>query len=83
MKFFAYVVLVVGFGSSSVSAAIEQCRFIQSKVDREACYDRQAQALAARRKPAAIDEARTKSFDDMKIEHDRVGKSLRSICRGY
>ena len=82
MKFLAYVLLAVVIGSSSASAAIEQCRFIQAKVDREACYDRQQKALAARRKPAVIDEARTKSLDDLRIEHDRVGRSLRSICRG-
>ena len=82
MKFLGCVLFAVVIGSSSASAAIEQCRFIQSKVDREACYERQEKALAARRKPAVIDEARTNPLDDMKIEHDRVGKSLRSICRG-
>jgi hypothetical protein len=82
MKVFAYVLLAVVTGTSSASAVIEQCRFIQSKVDREACYQRQEKALAARRKPVIVDEASKKSLDDLRIEHDRVGKSLRSICRG-
>lgn len=82
MKFFTYVLIAVVIGPASASAAIEQCRFIQSKVDREACYDRQEKALAAKRKPAVTDQAKTKSLDDLRIEHDRVSKSLRSICRG-
>ena len=82
MKFFACVVFSVVIGGSSASAAVEQCRFIQSKPDREACYDRQAKALEAKRKAAVVDRTRTKSLDEMKIEHDQVNKSLRSICRG-
>ncbi len=35
-------------------AAVEQCRFINSKPDREACYDRQAKALAAKKAEAAV-----------------------------
>ena len=80
MKFFAYVLVAAVTSSASASAAVEQCRFIQSKPDREACYDRQTKALEARRKPTAVDKP--KSLDDLKIEHDRVSKSLRSICRG-
>ena len=83
MKFFAYVVFAVVISSTSASAAVEQCRFIQSKPDREACYDRQAKTLAAKRnKAAVVDQTRTKSLEEMKIEHDQVNKSLRSICRG-
>lgn len=82
MKFFAYVVFAVVIGCSPASAAVEQCRFIQSKPDREACYDRQAKTLAAKRKPAVVDQTRTRSLEEMKIEHDQVNKSLRSICRG-
>jgi hypothetical protein len=31
--------------------AVEQCRFIQAKPEREACYQRQEAELAAKRKP--------------------------------
>ena len=82
MKFFAYVVFAVVISSSSASAVVEQCRFIQSKSDREACYDRQAKTLAAKRKAAVVDQTRTRSLEEMKIEHDQVNRSLRSICRG-
>jgi hypothetical protein len=34
-------------GAAPALAAVEQCRFILARVDREACYQRQATALAA------------------------------------
>jgi cell division protein FtsI/penicillin-binding protein 2 len=83
MKLLALVLLASMIGSTSLSAAVEQCRFINSKPDREACYDRQEKALAAKRKPEPVEDARTRSVDDieMKLENDRLSKSLR-ICRG-
>ena len=82
MKFFACVLLAVMISFAPVSAAVEQCRFINSKADREACYERQEKTLAAKRKPAVPDEVKTKSLDEIQIENDRLSKSLRSICRG-
>jgi hypothetical protein len=84
MKLAALVLFAAMIGGSSLSAAVEQCRFIDSRIDREACYARQEKALAAKRKPEPADDAKTRSVDDieMKIENDRLGKSLRSICRG-
>jgi len=84
MKLLALVLLASMIGSTSLSAAVEQCRFINSKPDREACYDRQEKALAAKRKPEPVEDAKTRSVDDieMKLENDRLSKSLRSICRG-
>ena len=38
---------------SSPASAVEQCRFIQAKPEREACYQRQEAELAAKRKPGA------------------------------
>jgi hypothetical protein len=64
-------------------AAVEQCRFIQAKPDREACYQRQAIALAAKRKPEPTAGTQTlESLQDMRRDDDAVYKSLRSICRG-
>jgi hypothetical protein len=84
MKLLAVIVFAATIGAPPLSAAVEQCRFINSKPDREACYDRQEKTLAAKRKPEPLDDAKTRSVDDseMKIENDRLGKSLRSICRG-
>ena len=48
----ALVALVAFVLTSGHAAALEQnCRFIQAKPDREACYKRQEDELAARRKP--------------------------------
>jgi hypothetical protein len=64
------------------AAAIEQCRFIQQKPEREACYQRQAVALAAKRKPEPPRDTRLEQLQQMRREDDMVYKSLRGICRG-
>jgi hypothetical protein len=77
---------MIGAAPASAAAAIEQCRFIQARAEREACYERQAIALAARRKPETSEttgDTRTlESLQQMRREDDEVYKSLRSICRG-
>ena len=82
MKFISSATLAIMCVAAPASAAVEQCRFIQSKPDREACYERQEKALAAKRKPDVVDAAKTAPADDITIENERLGKSLRSICRG-
>jgi hypothetical protein len=82
MRSVACALFAVMISCPAAQAAVEQCRFIQSRTDREACYDRQAKWLAARRKPDPPVDASTKSLDDIGIENDRLSKSLRSICRG-
>ncbi len=70
-------------GAAPASAAVEQCRFIQAKAEREACYTRQEAALAAKRKPEPTADTKTlESLQQMRQEDDAVYKSLRSICRG-
>jgi hypothetical protein len=70
-------------GTVPALAAIEQCRFIQAKPEREACYQRQEAELAARRKPEpAVDTRTIDSLQQMRRDDDEVYKSLRSICRG-
>jgi len=69
--------------SAPAWAAVEQCRFIQAKPDREACYRRQEAKLAAKRKPEpAADASKLESLRQIREEDDAVYKSLRSICRG-
>ena len=64
-------------------AELEQCRFIQNKPEREACYGRQEAALAAKRKPAPRADANTiESMQQMRREDAEVYRSLHSICRG-
>jgi hypothetical protein len=71
------------------AAALETCRFIQDKPEREACYHRQEQELAARRKPepssvaAPSTEATTlQSLQQMRRDDDQVYRSIRGICNG-
>ncbi|RZN10633.1 hypothetical protein CWO91_12065 [Bradyrhizobium genosp. SA-3] len=71
--------------SAAPAAALEQnCRFIQAKVDREACYKRQEDELAAKRKPAVpSDESKTlETLRQMRQGDDAVYRSINNICRG-
>lgn len=71
--------------SATPAAALEQnCRFIQAKPDREACYKRQEEELAAKRKPApANDESKTlETMRQLRQDDDAVYRSINNICRG-
>ena len=70
--------------SVTPALAIEQnCRFIQAKAEREACYARQEAELAARRKPQpTADSKYMETMQQMRREDAEVYRSLRSICRG-
>jgi hypothetical protein len=71
--------------SATPAAAVEQCRFIQAKAEREACYQRQAAELAAKRKPEPepSTESRTlETLQQMRRDDEAVYRSLRGICRG-
>jgi hypothetical protein len=82
LKIFVSVLLGLLFGAAP-ALAVEQCRFIQAKPEREACYQRQEAELAAKRKPAPASNTTTlDSLQQMRREDDEVYRSLRSICRG-
>ena len=84
MKLVLFVILGFMIGAAPAPAAVEQCRFIQARPDREACYQRQATALAAKRKPEPEPTSNTptlESLQQMRQEDDAVYKSLRGICR--
>ena len=69
--------------ASPALAQVEQCRFIQAKPEREACYARQEAALAAKRKPEPTADTRAiESMQQMRREDAEVYKSLHGICRG-
>ncbi len=83
LNLFVSILLGLTIGATSALSAVEQCRFIQAKADREACYARQATALAAKRKPEPTSDTKTmESLQEMRREDDEVYKSLRGICRG-
>jgi hypothetical protein len=63
--------------------AVEQCRFIQTKAEREACYKRQEAELAAKRKPAEPrHDAMMESLEQMKLEDQALDRQIHGICRG-
>ena len=71
--------------SVAPAAAVEKnCRFIQAKADREACYKRQEDELAAKRKPApTTDSSNTlETLRQMRQDDDAVYRSINNICRG-
>ena len=71
--------------SVAPAAAVEQnCRFIQAKSDREACYKHQEDELAAKRKPApTTDSSNTlETLRQMRQDDDAVYRSINNICRG-
>lgn len=70
--------------AAAPALAIEQnCRFLQSRAEREACYSRQEAELAARRKPPPTADSRElETMQQMRREDAEVYRSLRSICRG-
>ena len=70
-------------GLSSALAATEQCRFIEARTEREACYQRQETARAARQKANDVRQAaEPKPYEPMTQEDAQLAKSMRGICRG-
>ena len=69
--------------AGSVATAAEQCRFIEARLEREACYQRQETARAARQKANEVRQVeQQKPYEPMTLEDAQLAKSLRSICRG-
>ena len=82
---FALPALVALAISAAPAAAVEQnCRFIKAKPDREACYKRQEEELAAKRKPPApTGESTTlETLRQMRQDDEAVYRSINNICRG-
>src|SRR5664279_5142914 len=83
LNFILTAILGSLIGAGPASAAVEQCRFITAKPEREACYARQEKELAAKRKREPVAEpSKLESLQEMRRDDDAVYKSLRSICRG-
>ncbi len=70
-------------GLPSAQAAPEQCRFIEARPEREACYQRQETARAARQKAAEAQQAaQPKPYEPMTEDDAQLAKAIRGICRG-
>ncbi|WP_257178639.1 MULTISPECIES: hypothetical protein [Bradyrhizobium] len=84
MKFALPALLALSLAATPATAIEQSCRFIQAKPEREACYKRQEDELAARRKPApATDASNTlETLRQMRQDDDAVYRSINNICRG-
>jgi len=83
MKWPLLLPLVLIVGAAPVLAIEQNCRFIQARADREACYKQQEAELAAKRKPPPSAESRDlETMQRMRQEDAEVYRSLRGICRG-
>ena len=89
MKILPALLLGLTLVAAPAWAELEQCRFIQAKAEREACYTRQEAALAAKRKPepsatnaGTIDTKMIESLQQLRRDDAEVYRSLHSICRG-
>jgi hypothetical protein len=64
-------------------AAPEQCRFVEARSEREACYQRQGTARAARQKAVETQQAaQPKPYEPVTPEDAQLAKAIRGICRG-
>lgn len=81
--FLSLVVLMTGSATAPVAAA-EQCRFIEARPEREACYQRQEAARLARQKANEAREAdqQQKPYEPMTGDDAQLAKAMRGICRG-
>lgn len=84
LKFALPALAAFAISATPASAVEQNCRFIQAKPDREACYKRQEDELAAKRKPApATDESKTlETLRQIRQDDDAVYRSINNICRG-
>ena len=70
-------------GLSPALAANEQCRFIEARAEREACYQRKEAARLARQKANEARQAeQQKPYEPMAAEDAQLAKAIRGICRG-
>jgi hypothetical protein len=77
---FSYAIALTLFSSSA--SAVEQCRFIQAKPEREACYQRQETELTAKKKPESRRDPTMEAVQQMKQEDQALDRQIHGICRG-
>jgi len=75
----ALAILGLAMLTNAALAAPKQCRHIDSRKERNACYEQQRQD--AKKKPAQPANMGN-AIDQMKLENDRLTKRLQGICRG-
>jgi hypothetical protein len=83
VKLLLSALLTFAIASPALAEIEQNCRFIQAKAEREACYKKQEAALAEKRKQAATRDATPPYSTERMSEEDAYLKAqLRGICRG-
>lgn len=84
MKRAAWILFAAVLTASPAGAATpEQCRFIEARLEREACYQRQEAARLARQKANEIREAeQQRPYEPTTADDAQLAKAMRGICRG-
>lgn len=78
---FSFAVMMIT--SVPAHAADEQCQFIEAKQERDACYQRQEAARAARQKVRDAREVeQSKPIEPMSGDDEQMARAIRGICRG-
>ena len=81
MKFLLCILFAVAM--TAAADAAEQCRFIEARSEREACYQRQETERVIRQKANEVRQiAQPKPYEPMTQEDAELAKSMRGICRG-
>lgn len=76
------LVIVISGGLGAATAA-EQCRFIEARAEREACYQRQETERQARQRARADQQAnQVKPYEPMASDDAALASAMRGICRG-
>jgi hypothetical protein len=78
-KWFGWIVLSCAMLANAAPAASRECRHIDSRKERNACYEQQKQVSKTSPAPRA---ATGDDVDRLKLENDRLNKRLQGICRG-
>lgn len=78
-----FAILLALIAATPTSAIEQNCRFIQAKAEREACYQKQEAELAVKRKPEPTAESKDlETMQRLRQEDAEVYRSMRGICRG-
>ena len=75
-------IILMTFGAPD-AGAVEQCRFITTNPEREACYQRQEGELSEKKAPPPPRrDATMEALQQMKREDAELDRQIHGICRG-
>ena len=82
MKFAIFFTAVSLMFAGATAFADQQCRFIEKKIEREACYARQDEERAAKVKANESAKKAAVASPPLNDDDRALFRTLHSICRG-